>query len=320
MQSPFLKESAQNPLISGRNSVVHTHVTRVQPQLEPQLSIPDATVPSAPSSAPVKTTDPFHASQSPSQNITHIQNQNIAQIHKSPLSMSPNPVLIVKDEISRVTTPTTSLQVQKEAKNTPPATPRPHSSESFFQMSASPQSQLLASLESHSQPSPVSNKVMGPTSSAYEPIKSTSSVVQSSTTGFNMQANVALQSVPSSPKPQALQPSLQQSLQQSLQPSLQSSVQQFVLQQSPLTSVNIVKQLSQYKETFGSLSEAQVSRTLLGQEKPLEQQNLEKFLKEGHLTIPYSNKVPQHQQLRDLLQNKKFGEPILERNNEGIHF
>lgn len=179
----------------------------------------------------------------------------------------------------------------KEIMSTPPAIPRPHSSDSFFQLSASPQSQLLASLDSHSQPSPATSKIVGKT--VIESPKSNEANVQG-TVEMTLPTKISHQKPVGSPN----------------HPPLQPSVEQFVLQ-SPLTSANLVKQLSQYKETFGSISST--TRTLLTSDKPIEQQNLEQFLQEGLPT--YSTKTQQQHQLKDLLQNKKFCDS--DENKEG---
>lgn len=282
VQQSYPKESVQNALISGRNALVPAQ------RIQTQLSISDVAVSLANA---MKSADSFHVSSSV------LSSQNITQ--KPQLPIPSNPVLMSKEEAVRVATPT----VPKEMINTPPATPRPHSSDSFFQLSSSPQSQLLASLDSHSQPTPASTKIGTTSPSTLGDSTKLSPAIVPSTADLNMATKMALQQQQRpllSPKPQQLQ--------------------QFALQQNhPLSSASIVKQLSQYKETFGSISNAHAARNLLSQEKPIEQQNIERFLQDGQLTMSYPNKVtpPQNQQLRDLLQNKKFCEPGMDGGGNG---
>ena len=264
-----VQSSFQNPLVSGPNNVIHA--PRLQTSLESQFSVPDTLT------SPIKKVDSFHVASLP---------QTANQLHKSALPAPTPSILMSQDE--RLKGPAAD---PKEIMKTPPAVPRPHSSDSFFQISASPQSQLLASLDSHSQPSPASSKMLAKTV-----IESPKSSEAQSTTDITLPAKIPQQAPVASPN----------------HPQLSPSVEQFVLQ-SPLTSANLVKQLSQYKETFGSITNT--ARTLLTSEKPIEQQNLEQFLQEGLSTYP---KAPQQQQqLKDLLQNKKFCNSEAEESKDG---
>lgn len=427
------------------------NVAKIRSPLNSPLHIPDAAVPPT----PAMKQDPYQSVLSPH------------AIQKQPFSpqQNRNTMLINRTEIARAPTPT----IQKETLHTPPPTPRPHSSESFFQMSASPQSQLLASLDTHSQPTPARSKLMGPanvldgsdhqttliqqaskmqvpvsTSSGQQggnvPVQAnvqmTSSVQTQPNlqipTAANIQTQVNRQRVPSgnvhmqgglqiasvgnlqtqanlqmapgniqtqaslqmSPVNIQTQASLQMSpaniqtqanlqmasnipTQASLQlaaniqtqsnlqmqsaaniqtqanlqmqsaaniqtqanlqmqsasniqaqANLQTAaasplksqrpvmnpVEQFVLQQaSNFPASHIVKQLSQYNS---SMVNPQEREALLAQEKAIQQQNIEQFLQNSRLSMPFQNKIVSHQHLRDLLQSKK-SEADLTASNE----
>lgn len=269
-EAPPTQSSFQNALIGGQSNVIHA--PRLQTSLESQFSVPDAL-------ASPKKMDPFR--------ITSSLSQTVSQLHKTQLAIPASSVIVSKDEMVKGTD-------TKEIMGTPPAIPRPHSSDSFFQLSASPQSQLLASLDSHSQPSPATSKILS--KSVIESPKSNETNVQG-TVEMTLPTKMSHHPPVGSPNHAQLQP----------------SVEQFVLQSS-LTSANLVKQLSQYKETFGSITST--TRTLLTSDKPIEQQNLEQFLQEGLPTYsPKTQQQQQQHQLKDLLQSKKFCES--DENKEG---
>lgn len=261
-EAPPAQSSFQNTVIAGQSSVIHA--PRLQTSLESQFSVPDTL-------ASPKKINTFRIASSLTQTVN--------PLHKTQLSLPTSSVIVSQDEMAKGND-------TKEIMNTPPALPRPHSSDSFFQLSASPQSQLLASLDSHSQPSPATSKILG--KSVIESPKSNEASVE-----MTLPTKISHQQPPvGSPNHAQLQP----------------SVEQFVLQSS------LVKQLSQYKETFGSISNT--TRTLLSTDKPIEQQNLEQFLQEGLPTYsPKTSQQQQQHQLKDLLQNKKFCDP--EENKEG---
>ncbi|GFY42913.1 hypothetical protein TNIN_142091 [Trichonephila inaurata madagascariensis] len=292
----------QKSLMQERITSSLLHVSKVQSPVNSPLSIPDVAVsPSALKTGP----EPYQSAQSPLHAAT------LAAPQKQPFSPHSNSrpaVLINRPEVARVVTPT----IPKETVNTPPSTPRPHSSDSFFQMSASPQSQLLASLDTHSQPSPARSKLIEPMN-IFEPTPtSNSSLVQDiqnpailvqgnkvspATLGMTMQTTS-----PREPKPHLQQP-------------VMTPVEQFVLQQATnFPASTIVKQLSQYKETYSPLANTEAG-PLLPPEKTFDPQNLEQFLQTNQITLPFQNKTTSHQHLRDLLQNKK-GESELPRTQE----
>ncbi|GIY54836.1 histone-lysine N-methyltransferase 2D [Caerostris extrusa] len=93
-----------------------------------------------------------------------------------------------------------------------------------------------------------------------------------------------------------------------VQQSVMTPVDQYVLQQaSDFPASNIVKQLSQYKESYSPMANNTETGQLLSQE----QQNLEQFLHTSQITLPFQSKGSPHQHLRDLLQNKKVSESEL---------
>ncbi|XP_055953683.1 histone-lysine N-methyltransferase 2C-like isoform X4 [Argiope bruennichi] len=294
----------QKSLMQERIASSLLHVSKVQSPINSPISaVSDAAV--SPS-AVLKTPESFQPAQSP------VHTTGLVVSQKQAFSSQVNPrtaVLMNRPEATRVTTPT----VQKEAVNTPPSTPRPHSSESFFQMSASPQSQLIASLDTHSQPTPARSKLVGPgnlfegtpagSSSPVIEVQNPAMLVQSNKAAASVSLGMTLQTTTS--KPQIQQP-------------VMMPVEQFVLQQaSNFPASNIVKQLSQYKETFSPMTNTPEMGPMLPPEKSLEHQNLEQLLQTSQITLPFQNKVTSHQHLRDLLQNKKAGESELPSTQEG---
>ncbi|GBN75180.1 Histone-lysine N-methyltransferase 2D, partial [Araneus ventricosus] len=303
--TPENQAALQKTLMQERIASSLLHVSKVQsPVNSPMSAVPDA---AASPSAVLKTTpESFQPAQSP------VHTAGLAPPQKQAFSPQMNPrtaVLMNRPEAARVTTPT----AQKEAVNTPPSTPRPHSSESFFQMSASPQSQLIASLDTHSQPTPARSKLVGPgnlfegappgsVSPAIE-VQNPALLAQSSKAPTSVTLGMTLQT--SAPKPQMQQP-------------VMTPVEHFVLQQaSNFPASNIVKQLSQYKETFSPMTNTPEMGPMLPPEKSLEHQNLEQLLQTSQITLPFQNKATSHQHLRDLLQSKKAGESELSSTQEG---
>ncbi|KAG8188064.1 hypothetical protein JTE90_014303 [Oedothorax gibbosus] len=424
--------SLQKSLMQERITNSLLNVAKIRSPLNSPLHIPDAAVPPSPA---IKQ-DPYQSVLSPH------------AIQKQPFSpqQNRNAMLINRTEIARAPTPT----IQKETLHTPPPTPRPHSSESFFQMSASPQSQLLASLDTHSQPTPARSKLMGPanvfeggdhqvtliqggkiqipvsTSSGQQagviagnvPMQSnvqmTSNVqtqpnlqiptvaniqtqvnrqrvpsgnihmqaglqrasvdnlqtqanLQMAPANIQTQANIQMASASNIPTQGSLQlansniqphPNLQMqsaanmqtqaslqmqsaaniqtqaSLQMQSAANIQAQanlqmasasplkaqnqqpvmnpVEQFVLQQaSNFPASHIVKQLSQYNSPMVNSQEREA---LLAQEKAIQQQNIEQFLRNSQLSMPFQNKIVSHQHLRDLLQSKKRDNDVIPSN------
>ncbi|CAL1287615.1 unnamed protein product [Larinioides sclopetarius] len=303
--TPENQAALQKTLMQERIASSLLHVSKVQsPVNSPIPAVPDA---AASPAAVLKTTpEPFQPTHSP------VHTAGLAPPQKQAFSPQMNPrtaVLMNRPEVARVNTPT----APKEAVNTPPSTPRPHSSESFFQMSASPQSQLIASLDTHSQPTPARSKLVGP-GNLFEgpPPGSVSPAIEVQNPALMAQSNKASTSVTlgmtlqtAAPKPQIQQP-------------VMTPVEQFVLQQaSNFPASNIVKQLSQYKETFPPMRNAPEMGPMLPPEKSLEHQNLEQLLQTSQITLPFQNKATSHQHLRDLLQSKKAGESELPSTQEG---
>ncbi|GFU34433.1 hypothetical protein NPIL_626691 [Nephila pilipes] len=292
--------SLQKSLMQERIASSLLHVSKVQSPVNSPLSIPDVAVsPSSLKAGP----ESYQSAQSPLHAAT------LAAPQKQPFSPHSNsrPTLLInRPEATRVTTPT----IPKETVNTPPSTPRPHSSDSFFQMSASPQSQLLASLDTHSQPPPARSKLIGP-ANIFEPTPTSSSspVLDIQNPAILAQGNKVVAPVTLG---MAMQTASSQEPKPHLQQSVMTPVEQFVLQQATnFPASTIVKQLSQYKETYSPLANTPEGGPLLPPEKTFDPQNLEQFLQTSQITLPFQNKTTSHQHLRDLLQNKKASETEL---------
>ncbi|XP_042908867.1 histone-lysine N-methyltransferase 2C isoform X4 [Parasteatoda tepidariorum] len=285
--------SLQKSMMQDRVAQSLLHVSKVRAPLESSMSLMDASL--SPSN-PIKSEPPFHSTQpSPTTQFTALNN-----------SRNTNPLLICRTDGTRVGTPT----IKKEAVNTPPPTPRPHSSDSFFQMSTSPQSQLLASLDTHSQPTPARSKLIG--------TPSASEAQQSSTAGA--QDTQSPSKVPSSPSVTLSNLPPDNSKVHTAQNALHT-VEQFLLQQQQSSgsfqASNILKQLPpQYKDACLPITSASEKEALLSQDKRLEEQNLESMLQASQASLPYSNRLAAHQHLRDLLQNKAPDSPLPTRTED----